>query len=146
MGTSLDISSRPSLDTATRLLRAAGLPIEDLTPAHCEHFFFAGPPGDPTGLVGLEIFGDIALLRSLVVAPERRGSGEGTALLEHAEAHARAQGVRTVYLLTQTAEAFFSKHGYARAPRDAAPAAIRATPQFAGICPSNAALMARQLS
>jgi len=145
MGTSLEICSRPSLDATARLLQAAGLPTEDLTPAHCEHFFFAGPSRAPTGLVGLEIYGDVALLRSLVVAADRRGSGEGTALLEHAEAHARALGVRTVYLLTNTAEAFFTKHGYARASRDTAPAAIRATREFAGICPASSAFMARQL-
>lgn len=146
MAGQLQISSRPSLNAAVRLLAAAQLPTEDLTAAHCDHFFFAGSPGDPTGLVGLEIFGNVALLRSLVVAPERRGTGEGAALLQHAENHARAEGVATVYLLTTTAEAFFAKHGYQRASRDSAPAAIRATREFADICPASSAFMLRQLS
>jgi len=122
----LPISNRPSLPSAVRLLQAARLPTEDLTAAHCDDFFYAGPAAEPTGLVGLEIFGDIALLRSLVVAADRRGTGEGAALLEHAETQARARGVRTLYLLTTTAEPFFTRHGYARVPRevadDAAPA------------------------
>jgi amino-acid N-acetyltransferase len=128
-----------------RLLAAAGLPTEDLTAAHCEHFFFAGAAAEPTGLVGLELHGDVALLRSLVVAPSRRGTGEGVALLKHAEDHARQRGARALYLLTTTAESFFANLGYQRAPRDSAPAAIRATREFAGICPSSSTFMTRQL-
>lgn len=141
----LKISPSPSLEMAVKILASARLPTEDLTPAHCENFFFAGSPGAPTGLVGLELFGDVALLRSLVVAPERRGTGEGAALLAHAEDQARAKGVRSLYLLTTTAETFFAKRGYQRAARDSAPAAIRATREFAGICPASSAFMTRQL-
>jgi amino-acid N-acetyltransferase len=146
MATPLTISARPSLAAAARLLQAAKLPTEDLTPAHCEHFFFAGSMAEPTGLVGLEIYGDVALLRSLVIAPARRGYGEGVALLRHAEEHARAQGVRALYLLTTTAEPFFAKQGYTRAPRETAPGPIRATREFAGLCPASSAFMSRQLA
>src|SRR5687768_5188912 len=140
------IKSRPSLGAVVQLLAAAQLPTEDLTAAHCEHFFFAGSPTEPTGLVGLELLGDVALLRSLVVAADRRGTGQGAALLKHAEDQARAQGVRTLYLLTTTAESFFAKHGYQRVARESAPAAIRGTREFAGICPASSTLMLRPLS
>jgi amino-acid N-acetyltransferase len=143
--THLTIGPRPNLGAAVRLLAAAQLPTEDLTEAHCEHFFFAGSPTELTGLVGLELFGNVALLRSLVVAPDRRGTGEGAALLKHAEDYARAEGVGTLYLLTTTAEAFFAKHGYQRAARESAPVAIRNTREFAGICPASSAFMMRQL-
>lgn len=140
------IGSRPSLGAAVKLLAAAQLPTEDLTAGHCEQFFFTGSPSEPTGLVGLELFGNVALLRSLVVAAGRRGTGEGAALLKHAEDHARAEGVLTLYLLTTTAESFFAKHGYQRSARESAPAAIRATREFAGICPASSAFMMRRLS
>ena len=139
------ISNRPSLTVAVRLLQAAKLPTEDLTAAHCDDFFYAGPGAAPTGLVGLEVFGDVALLRSLVVAPDQRGTGEGVRLLRHAEAQARARGVRALYLLTTTAEPFFVKQGYARASRDEAPPAIRASREFSGICPASSAFMRKQL-
>lgn len=139
------IRNAPRLEVAVKLLAAARLPTEDLTSAHCENFFYAESSGDPVGLVGLELLGEVALLRSLVVAPQRRGRGEGKALLERAEAHARANGVRVLYLLTTTAEAFFAKHGYRKAARESAPAAIRATREFAGICPASSAFMARDL-
>jgi amino-acid N-acetyltransferase len=141
----LQISARPTLQAAVQLLQAASLPTEDLTASHCEHFYFAGPASQPTGLVGLEVFGDVALLRSLVVAPARRGTGEGASLLKYAEAEARAQGVRALYLLTTTAEGFFAKHGYQRAVRETAPPAIRGTREFAGICPASSAFMTRDL-
>jgi protein-tyrosine-phosphatase len=80
------------------------------------------------------------------VDPSRRGSGEGTALLRHAENQARAQGVRTLYLLTTTAEPFFARHGYARVSREAAPPAIRTTREFSGICPASSAFMSRSLA
>ena len=139
------ITVKPTLAGAVALLASARLPTEDLTEAHCEHFFFSGSAKQPTGLVGLELFGDVALLRSLVVSEASRGKGEGAALLEHAERHARARGVRELYLLTTTAEKFFEKHGFVRAARDAAPAAISGTREFAGICPASSAFMSRRL-
>lgn len=142
----LSITSTPTLAAATNLLNAAGLPTEDLTPSHCDNFFFVGPADAPTGLVGLELFGDVALLRSLVVSSERRGAGDGAALLHHAEDHARLHGVRALYLLTTTAEPFFEKHGYKRADRESAPPAIRSSREFAGICPASSAFMSRNLT
>lgn len=139
------IRPRPSLAAAKSLLESAGLPTTDLTEAHCEHFFFWGPPAAPTGLVGLEISGEVALLRSLVVSPEVRSSGMGTALVQYAENHVRALGVGTLYLLTTTAEAFFARLGYALTERGSAPAAIRSTREFAGLCPASSAFMAKSL-
>lgn len=119
--------------------------MEDLTELHCEHCFFAGEPGAPTGIVGLEVYGDVALLRSLAVVPARRDAGAGTALLAHAEQFAHARGVGAIYLLTTTAEAYFAARGYERVPRESAPPAIRATREFAGICPASSAFMPRTL-
>ena len=140
-----NISVRPPLSTAVALLRSASLPTSDLTAEHCEHFFFSGSADNPAGMVGLELYGTVALLRSLVVAPDRRGAGEGSALLEHAERHAQANGVRTLYLLTTTAEHFFARHGYRNAARDSAPGAIRATREFSALCPATSAFMMRDL-
>jgi amino-acid N-acetyltransferase len=140
------ISPKPPFPAAMALLASAKLPVEDLTPAHCEHFFFTGPASAPEGLIGLELFDDVALLRSFVVSAAQRGAGAGSRLLAHAEAHALSQGVRRVYLLTTTAESFFARRGYERAMREAAPAAIRGTREFAGICPASSAFMVKQLA
>lgn len=139
------IFPRPGLQAAKVLLASAGLPTEDLSERHCEHFFYTGEADAPTGLVGLEIVGDVALLRSLVVGAENRGLGAGAALVSHAEQAARDAGASSIYLLTTTAEDFFAKRGYRRTPRDSAPPAIRATREFAGICPASSAFMNRTL-
>src|SRR5580765_5007299 len=96
------IHPRPRREAAIALLEAASLPASDLTDAHMEHFFFSGPESAPTGLAGVEICGAEALLRSLAVVPGQRSTGLGSALLEHAEAHARSSGVRSIFLLTTT--------------------------------------------
>ncbi len=110
-----------------------------------EHFFYCGPTAAPIGLVGLEFCGSNALLRSLAVVPLHRSAGLGTALLEHAEAQARARGAHSIFLLTTTAEAFFKRHGYVTTARDSAPSEIRATREFADICPTSSALLTKRL-
>jgi amino-acid N-acetyltransferase len=141
----LSVEQRPALAGAVALLASAQLPTEDLSEAHCEHFFFTGTRGSPTALVGLEFFGNVALLRSLVVSQPARGVGSGSALVKHAESYARERGVHTIYLLTTTAETFFERRGFARADRESAPPAIRATREFSGICPASSTFMSRKL-
>ncbi len=142
----MQIFARPSEATTKALLTAAHLPTDDLTPAHFEHFLGGGSPEHPLGVVGLELYGETALLRSLVVADSARGTGCGKALVAAAESHAQAHGVRDVYLITTTAEPFFATLGYQRADRAVVPESIRQTAQFAGLCPASAAVMAKSVS
>jgi amino-acid N-acetyltransferase len=139
------INPHPSLHAATALLESADLPVDDLTAEHMSNFFYCGPEHAPIGLVGLELHGRSALLRSLVVAPAHRSAGLGTALVERAEAHAREHGVQAVYLLTTTADVFFRRRGYEGADRDRVPAAIKATREFASLCPASAAFLCKHL-
>lgn len=139
------IHTKPRRSAAVALLESAALPVADLTDAHLDHFFHCGPTEAPTGLVGVELCGDDALLRSLVVAPEHRDRGLGAALVQHAEHYARSRGARTVYLLTTTAEDFFRRHGYVAADRAAAPPGIRATREFSAICPASSAFLVKLL-
>lgn len=139
------IRGRPPHALAVAMLAAAGLPAVDLCDGQLEHFFFAGSDGAPTGLAGLEIYGADALLRSVVVEERQRGRGLGAALVRHAEAYAVSQGVRSIYLLTTTAESFFERLSYARLDRAAAPPFIRRTREFASLCPASSAFMVKQL-
>lgn len=141
----LDIAAGPTRSGATRLLESAGLPTSDLDGAQLQHFFYIGSASVPIGLVGLELCGEHALLRSLAVAPSARAGGAGTALVGHAEAHARSQGARDVYLLTTTAEDFFARRGYVRIGRAAAPEPIRSTREFSDICPASSTFMVKHL-
>ena len=139
------IQRSPSRVVVIEALDAAALPAADLTDAHMEHFFYSGQPSAPSGIVGLEFCGADVLLRSLVVAPDSRAAGLGSALVEHAESYARARGAGSMFLLTTTAEGFFSRRGYAPAQRESAPTAIRATGEFAELCPASSAFMVKKL-
>ena len=139
------IQSGPSLPAVVTLLTSAGLPISDLTHELLAHFFYSGSAAAPSGLVGLEFCGPHALLRSLVVIPNCRSSGLGSALVDHAEAHARAAGAQSLFLLTTTAEAFFRRRGYVSAQRPSAPPEIRGTREFADICPASSAFLVKRL-
>ena len=139
------IRSGPALSGAERLLASADLPTSDLADAQLQLFFYTGTATAPTGLVGLELYGEAALLRSLVVAPSARASGAGSALLAHAESQARSHGVRSLYLLTTTAGEFFGRRGYARVARESAPVPIRSTREFADLCPASSAFMVKHL-
>jgi amino-acid N-acetyltransferase len=139
------IRAQPSRSPATAFLEGEGLPVSDLTDDLLEHFFFIGSNDSPSGLVGLEIFGPDALLRSLIVAASARNQGHGAALVKHAEDHAAAKGVRAIYLLTMTAETFFERRGYRRVERTNAPPSIQATREFASLCPANSAFMCKRL-
>jgi len=143
--TAIQIDTKPPLAAVTKLLVSSQLPTADITDELLDNFFFAGDPSAPLGIVGLQIEPPFALLRSLVVDAASRSSGLGGRLLAHAEEHARANGVRAVYLLTTTAESFFAKRGYSRAPRTEAPDFIRSSAEFASLCPASAAFMLKQL-
>jgi amino-acid N-acetyltransferase len=99
----------------------------------------------PKGVVGLEIYDKVALLRSLAVAADSRGNGCGKALVAQAERHARCLGVTEIYLLTTTAAQFFERLGYKRTNRQSAPDPIRQTEEFAALCPSSSAFMVKTL-
>ena len=141
----MDILPNPDESSVRNRLSESGLPVEDITAQHLQHFFGCGSGSKLEGVVGLELYGDAALLRSLAVAAERRGSGLGSKLVAHAEGYARGKGVKSLYLLTTTAEAFFQRRGYAKIPRENAPPAVKATREFSGICPLSSAFMVKHL-
>lgn len=143
---STPIEQWPTHAAAVRLLQSASLPSADLTDEHMRHFFYSGSASEPIGLVGVEFCGQDALLRSLVVNPEQRQSGLGSALVRKAEDYARSRGARSMFLLTTTAAAFFKSRGYASAERSSAPEAIRSTREFSELCPASSEFLVKPLA
>jgi amino-acid N-acetyltransferase len=139
------IRRRPLYSSVVALLEAEGLPASDLTDAHLEHFFFAGSEGSMSALMGLQMYGRDALLRSLVVSKAERGQGLGSILVRHAETYAASRHVCAIYLLTSTAEPLFSRLGYRHAERESAPVTIRSTREFADLCPASSAFMVKHI-
>jgi amino-acid N-acetyltransferase len=141
----VNITRQPPDDTVKAILISAQLPTGDITPNRMENFFGVWSGATLEGVVGVEIYGTVALLRSLAVVALKRGCGLGTRLLAHAEQHAIEKGVRTVFLLTNTAEAYFNKRGYSVISRESAPEAIRNTAEFTSVCPASSTLMVKYL-
>jgi amino-acid N-acetyltransferase len=95
---------------------------------------------------GLQTLGQSALLRSVVVAPELRGTGLGQRIVQELERIARAAQVQQLALLTLTARRFFERQGYRVIPRQDMPEALQATEEFQSMCPASAVCMAKSLA
>lgn len=126
------------------LLGASDLPTTDLAESRPELIVIEDGAAI-VGAGGLQRYGEVALLRSVVVTKERQNGGLGSTLLGELERHAIARGVRELVLLTQTAERFFARHGYARVERATVPRPIQATSEFRSLCPASAICMSKHL-
>jgi amino-acid N-acetyltransferase len=140
------VPAEPSdLPAVVALLDRCGLPTADVGAARLESFTLCKNGETLLGTVGLELLGELALLRSLAVAPEARGRRLGHALWERARAAAASRGVTALYLLTSTAAPLFARWGFRPLGRDAAPEVVRGTAEFSALCPSSAVLMTMTL-
>ena len=130
-----------------QILAASDLPHQDISPSRLQYFLIVKDENTLTlvGVVGLEQKDDVALLRSLAVDSAYRRQGLATQLVQKIEESARSQKVANLYLLTLTAEAFFTKRGYQIADRKSAPAALQETTEFKGLCPETAVCMKKHL-
>lgn len=134
------------LPAILRLLDSASLPITDLLTAHEFHTWLVEEEGSIVGAIGLERFGNEALLRSLVVAPEHRKRGAGHDLVTRLELDARAVGIQQLVLLTETAELFFRRLGYSVTDRSHVGHKVRQSAEFRSLCPVSAICMSKVLS
>jgi amino-acid N-acetyltransferase len=97
------------------------------------------------GCVGLEVYNQYALFRSLAVVPNNQGKGIGKALTKSIINKAKDLNVKTIYLLTETAGKFFHKHGFKTILRDEVPVVIKNTSEFSYLCPDSAICMKLEL-
>ena len=80
--------------------------------------------------VGLEVYGEAALLRSVITSPELRGHGYGDVLVRKAFDEARNRGVKRLYLFTMDKAPFFARHGFERCTMDDFEPAARQCSQY----------------
>lgn len=131
---------RPGVES---LLLEAELPTVGID-EHFGSFFVFEDGGKIAGVAGIELYGNDALLRSVVVAKDIKSTGVGSLLTRRALDEAHARGARAVYLLTTTAENFFPRFGFERTTRDEVPESVRASREFQGACPASATVMRRR--
>jgi amino-acid N-acetyltransferase len=137
--------SADALATARAVLTATHLPIDDLAAEGVNLFAFE-EAGKIVGYGGFERYGANALVRSIVVVPDRRRRGFGRRIVESVLAQARKHGAERAYLLTIDAQEYFAKLGFVVVDRWNAPPSILATRQARASCPISAVLMMKALA
>lgn len=127
---------------ARALLDRCELPADDLADPSV-HLVGQFDDSGLIGLIGLQDVGGGGLLRSLAVAPWARGRGVARALCEHLFELATARRLGGLWLLTTSAQSYFEPLGFVAIERGSVPPEIRATAQFASLCPATAVPMYR---
>lgn len=138
-------AARPSdLVAVLALLARVGLPQEGV-PSVLETMVVARETGQVIGCAALEVYGTVALLRSVAVDPGHRARGLGQQLVEDRLQEARRRGIQEIYLLTETAHDYFPRFGFRPIERSAVAPALHASVEWTGACPEAAQAMAFQI-
>lgn len=138
------IAEKNDLPAIQTLLESWQLPIEGID-EHLNHFFVLEEGKKILGSIGLEIYGNKALLRSLAVAPEVRGKGYGHRLYQAVLDMAVSIELEEIVLLTETARDFFERHGFRVIKRESVDQRIRNSVEFRTCCPASAVCMRLRL-
>ena len=133
-------ATRADADTILHLLRQSSLPTDGIV-ERVDTTLIAHSGMTPVGTAALEIYPSAALLRSVAVDAAARTTGVGTALTTETLSLARQRGVKTVVLLTTTAELFFARFGFERITRDLVPRELKESVEFTSACPASAIVM-----
>src|SRR6185369_13748232 len=122
-------ASANDVPVLTELLESVTLPTAGLAD-HVGHFLVAESCGIPIGSIGLELYGETALLRSAAVSPAFQGKGIGERMYGVVVSYARELGVKELVLLTTTAEGYFQRRGFEKIDRDSITGAVTASREF----------------
>ncbi len=117
----------------TALLEAAGLPTAGLRDCIDTCFVAVDGEGDVVAAAGLEPHGEFALVRSVVVREDLRGTRAGDAVTRATLDLARGLSLRALYLFSMHAADFFARYGFVRKPHRQWPEAMRACSQYARV-------------
>jgi UDP-N-acetylmuramate: L-alanyl-gamma-D-glutamyl-meso-diaminopimelate ligase len=132
LGDPMRPARRSHMAAVRELLGKVKLSAADATDDDWSSFFVLSNENGIAGCVALEVCGEDAILRSLAVDPECRGTGYGWMLADMAVGQGRYRGVRRIYLLTETASDFFAaKFGFRVVDRSTVSPQVASTRSFA---------------
>lgn len=138
-------ASNADFNSVASLLQSASLPLDGVA-EHFQNFLVAENGNEIVGAIGLEIYGETALLRSAVVHPSHQKKGLGTRLYDELLELAKSNNVHRLILLTNTAQTFFSARGFRKIDATRVSGPITRSAEFTGACPSTAACMELSLN
>ena len=127
------------------LLAACGLPTSGVEERFPEAYAVAVAGEGLVAVAGVEVHGGHGLLRSVAVLPAWRGRSVGRGLVRDRLAWAETAGLPDVYLLTTDAEGYFERLGFTRVDRATVPVEVKASGEFASLCPESATVMVKRL-
>jgi amino-acid N-acetyltransferase len=132
MGVALRFAAPEDIPDIEELLKAEWLPPMAIA-EFLASFWVLESDSRVAGCAGIEIYGEAAVLRSVVVVPELRGSGEGDRLVRTALDYAKEHGAKRVYLFTMHAAPFFARYGFVGVSTDEFEPAVRKSWQYVGL-------------
>ena len=135
---------KDDLKAIKSLLDSVSLPSVDIE-NHLSNFFVLENEGATIGTIGMELYGDTALLRSLAVKKDFPNKGYGQKLYHALISKAKKMDVINIYLLTETANGFFSNEGFQKVGRYVVPTVIKKTYEYSTLCPEGAICMFKKL-
>ncbi|MBD1395034.1 arsenic resistance N-acetyltransferase ArsN2 [Mucilaginibacter glaciei] len=136
--------AQPYKEKVIELLAAEKLPVADL-PEKLDNFIVAIQDGIVVGVGGVEVYGNNGLLRSLAVHREYRGAGIAGKLLARLDNMSKKNSLTALYLLTETAPAYFERKKYSKITREEVPVEVQQSSEFSHVCPVSAIVMKKEL-
>ncbi len=132
------------LPAVLELLETSKLPTIDVKD-HIQNFLLEFENTRLLGCVGLEIYADAGLLRSVAVKLEKRSNGIGSRLVNAILENAKKHQLSSISLLTETAQDYFPRFGFKKVTRAEIPDNLHASLELRGVCPDTAVVMMLEL-
>lgn len=130
-----------SLDEILSLLKSNKLPYRDVKLENSLFVSYHDENGKVIGSGGLEFYSMYALLRSVAVDETQRGKAFGKEIVNDLLNRAKGKSTKEIYLLTETAHDFFLHRGFSDISREEVPVEVKASSEFASVCPVSASCM-----
>ena len=127
-----------------RLLNTNKLPTQDISNSSIQ--LFTARYNDKTiGVIGIEIYDKTGLLRSLAVQDSFKKLKVGTKLINKLFDQIKQNNIKDVYLLTETAEDYFTRFNFDIVDRSNVPDIIMKTSEYKDICSDSAVVMHKNI-
>ena len=138
--TSIRNAGKTDYKQIKNLLQSVDLPLEGVY-ENLSNFLILFQDSKLIGTVGLEIYGEKALLRSLAVTEGQQGNGYGQKLCYSIIDKAKELNTSELYLLTENAEGFFASQGFKTISREKVDKSVKSSVEFQSVCPESATCM-----
>jgi N-acetylglutamate synthase-like GNAT family acetyltransferase len=114
--------------------------------AERQTYWRLGPASQPAGFIGVEQYGAVAVLRSILVTPDYKDQGYGAGLISLAAGKLRHAGVREIWAVTESAKSFFEHLGWKVRDDGDVPEPVRHVPIADGTDAEGAIYMSTRLA